>query len=425
VEVVAEACRDARVRRESVALAEIWPVVPHGVKLSLGSAEGIDLARARDLGKLARELRAPVVSEHVSFVRAGSREIGHLTELPMTRAAVQVVARNVAALRRELPDVPFLLENVARGFVWSEASHEMSEGDFYGEIVRATGCPLLLDVGNLYANARNAGQDPGALLASFPVEQVAMVHVAGGVTEHGFYFDTHAHPVPDEVFALVAAVRRTVPRVPIMIERDAGFEGWEGVLGEIARLRAGSTPEPFAFPGLASPCEPRSELGGAGGAAVVEPLEARQRELAEALTTSGPVGAAAGGGGVEEAIVRARGVLERKRADDALPLLSELGSRVAPTEALALGRIAETPRLPSMTAVADAMRIAEAAREVPALARAAVRDRAVLHARFSGGPEGPRPRSLPYVRRDDLGGGKAVWAVKGFGAGAAVRVIER
>ena len=69
VEVVAEACRDPAQRREALALAEVWPVVPHGVKLSLGSAEGIDVGRARELGRLARELRAPLVSEHVSFVR--------------------------------------------------------------------------------------------------------------------------------------------------------------------------------------------------------------------------------------------------------------------------------------------------------------------------------------------------------------------
>ncbi len=91
VEVVAEACRDVRARREAAAVAELWPVVPHGVKLSLGSADGIEPERAKELGELARELRAPMVSEHVSFVRAGGREIGHLTELPMTREAIRVV----------------------------------------------------------------------------------------------------------------------------------------------------------------------------------------------------------------------------------------------------------------------------------------------------------------------------------------------
>ena len=118
-------------------------------------------------------------------------------------------------------------------------------------------------------------------------------------------------------------------------------------------------------------------------------------------------------------------MLERKRADDALPLLPELGPRLAAPEALSLGRISETPRLATMTAVADAMRIAEAARQVPELARSAARDGAMLRARFENGPLGPRPRTLPYVGRELLEGGAALWTVKGFGPGAPVRVIER
>ena len=80
LEVVAEACfASAPTRREAVAIARRWPVVPHGVKLSLGSATGIDRDRARRLGALARELGAPLICEHVAFVRAGGAEIGHLT----------------------------------------------------------------------------------------------------------------------------------------------------------------------------------------------------------------------------------------------------------------------------------------------------------------------------------------------------------
>jgi uncharacterized protein (UPF0276 family) len=406
VEVVAETCRDRAAMREAMALRAIWPVIPHGVKLSLGSADGLDMHRAKELGRIARELSAPLVSEHVSFVRAGGREIGHLTELPMTRTAVRVVARNVAALRSVLPDVPLLLENVARAFVWPESAHEMDEGAFYGEVAEATGCDLLLDVGNLYANAVNAGLDPAAVLASFPRDRIAMLHVAGGVMEHGFYFDTHAHPVPDPVFDLVASV----PDVPVLLERDAGLDAHESILGEISRMRAMGG-RPLADPRAARiPVAPVSE-------GPADDLVEAQAALAELLTTQS--------GTDDAAILRARGVLERKRADDALPLLPELGGRLAQHEALRLGRIPVVPRLPSMTAVADAMRIAEAARQVPELARSAVRDGAILRARFSGGPDGPRPRSMPCVFREELEGGRALWAYKGFGTGAPVRLIER
>jgi uncharacterized protein len=409
VEIVAEACREPAARREAIALAELWPVIPHGVKLSLGSAEGIDPARARELGRLAREVRAPLVSEHVSFVRAGGREIGHLTELPMTRAAVHVVARNVATLRRALPDVPLLLENVARAFVWDESAHEMTEGEFHAAVAVATGCDLLLDVGNLHANAVNAGLDPFAVLASYPLDRVAMLHVAGGVLEHGFYFDTHAHPVPDAVFALVARFLEQHD-APVLLERDAGYEAHAAILAETQRLRSLTRTRTRTRARSRSPIAPAP--------LPTEALTLAQSHLAEQLTCPDPVNRSV-------AILRARTVLDRKRADDALPLLPELSARIAPEQALTLGRICAVPRLATMTAVADALRIAAAARAIPELARSAARDGALLRARFEDGPSGPRPRAMPYVGREALGDGQALWVLKGFGQGAPVRVIER
>lgn len=232
VEVVAETCRDPETRREVVALSRVWPVALHGVSLSPGSAEGLDLARVAWLADLARELRAVVVSEHMAFVRAGGREIGHLTELPRTRVAVGVLARNVAILRRHLPDVPILLENPARSFVWTD--HDMDEGAFLHEVVAATGCSLLLDVANLHANAVNG--EPLAL-ADVPLDRVALVHVAGGRVEDGFWFDTHAHPVADEVFALAASVRGRCA-APMLLERDGDFTDPDAILAEVDRLRA-------------------------------------------------------------------------------------------------------------------------------------------------------------------------------------------
>lgn len=415
VEVVAEACRDTRARREAAAVAELWPVVPHGVKLSLGSAEGIEAERAKELGELARELRAPMVSEHVSFVRAGGREIGHLTELPMTREAIRVVTRNVAVLRRHLPDVPLLLENVARAFLWEDAGG-MTEGAFHHEIVRATGCELLLDVANLYANARNAGRDPVEVLSEFPLEHVRMVHVAGGIVEEGFYFDTHAHPVPAPIFDLVARVLAVRPDAAIMLERDGSFDDLGAILAEVETLRrvrghAQRSSRPPSPPPQAAPLDAPSEA--------TATLAAAQATLAERLIdATEPADATV-------ALRRARVVLERKRADDALPLLPTLASRICTGEALALGRIAETPRLPAMNAIADAMRIAESALARPHLAAAAARDGLVLRARFAGGPARPRPRAAPWMGKESLPNGASIWAWKGFGRSSAVRFLER
>ena len=415
VEVVAEAYREPRARRELAALRELWPVIPHGVKCSLGGAEGLDLDRARNLAAAAEAARAPVVSEHVAFVRAGGREIGHLTEVPLTRQAVGVLARNVDRLRRLLPDVPLLLENVARGFLFPDA--EMGEGTFHAEVAEATGCDLLLDVGNLYANAVNAGRDPEELLAEYPLDRVAMLHVAGGTWEHGFYYDTHAHPIPPAVLALVARALERVGPVPVLLERDAGFERIEDVLAEVERLRAHDSNHPFAVRRGRPPAPPRP-----AGERAPE-LEALQAATAERLVGDG-ASLARAGIALDEATRRARGILERKRVDDAMPLLPSLASRLSIDDARALVGLADRPRAPRMVAIDDARAIARSARSRPELAAAAAEDELALDARFSFSPSGPAPRLGPFVRRVDVEGG-ALWAWKGPGRDAPVRIVRR
>jgi uncharacterized protein (UPF0276 family) len=431
VEVVAEAClAEGRVRREVRALAELWPVVPHGVKLSLGSAEGIERARAERLGALARELDAPVVSEHVALTRAGGRDIGHLTPVPRTRLAVRVVARNVDQARRALPDVPLLLENVASPFTWPE--DELDEPTFYAAIAEATGCELLLDVGNLYANAVNEGLDPLAVVRAFPLERVRMMHLAGGVFEHGFYYDTHAHPVPDAVLDVLGEALSRAPDAAILLERDAGFEvGLGALLDELSRASQRRPPRRQGGEGelarAAAPTPARRERERLEGLAL-DDLVAREAELARLLTSrEPPLGALAEAIG-RPGLDRARGILQRKRVDDALPLLPRLARHGAEVRAIADAWVTESPRGQNLQAVRDATRIAERAREVPSLADDARHDGLMLRARFrvpEAHDEPVQPRVTPFFGRERLGSGLVVWAVKGPGRAARVHLREQ
>ncbi|WP_437679679.1 DUF692 domain-containing protein [Sorangium sp. So ce131] len=429
VEVVAETCfASPAARREAAAIARIWPVVPHGVKLSLGSAAGIDLDRARRLGALCRELAAPVVSEHVAFVRGGGREIGHLTALPYTLEAVRVVARNVAAARRALPDIPLLLENAA--WTLRFPGDALDEGTFYAEIAALTGCDLLLDIGNVYANAVNAGVDPGALARSYPLERVAMIHLAGGVREHGFYFDTHAHPVPEPVFALLAAVLSRTGPVPILLERDAAFPPFAALAAELAAARALAEAAPRdptsdAARPAARALPPRSS-GPPGSSEPSAALALAQAHVAELLTAPRDPAPDAARPFDPGEIARSRAILQRKRVDDALPLLPRLAPHRGVVERLAARCVDASPRAPRLTAVADAIRIAGAAQADARLAPDAIVDRLLLRARFVGpAADGSvRPRLLPFVRRERLPGGRVIWVVKGMGSSAEVRLVE-
>jgi uncharacterized protein len=129
-------------------------VVPHGVRLSLGGAEPVDPARVAHLAQVANLLGAPLVSEHIAFVRAGGLEAGHLLPLPRIRDAIDAVVANVARTRAEL-SVPIALEPIAALFDWPD--DEMDEAVFLTEILDRTDALLLLDVANVYANARNRG----------------------------------------------------------------------------------------------------------------------------------------------------------------------------------------------------------------------------------------------------------------------------
>ena len=164
------------------------PVVPHGIGLSLGGVDPVEPARVTHLAACAAALDAPLASEHVAFVRAGGREAGHLLPVPRTREALDVLVANIRRTQAEL-DVPLALEPIATLFDWPE--NEFTEPDFLTELIERTDTLLLLDVANLYANARNRGQDPRAQLDRYPLGRFGYVHVAGGSEQDGRYTTRH------------------------------------------------------------------------------------------------------------------------------------------------------------------------------------------------------------------------------------------
>src|SRR5262249_37420396 len=195
-------------------------VLPHGVSLSLGGAEPLDPKRLDALARLATRLQAPLVSEHIAFVRADGVESGHLLPLPRTREAIDLLVDNIRQTQAALP-VPLALENVATLFEWPHA--ELDEAAFLTEVLERADVRLLLDVENVYANARNHGGDPVAFLDRLPLERVAYVHVAGGIERKGIYHDTHTYPVPPPVLDLLTELCRRTEVPDVMLERDDRF----------------------------------------------------------------------------------------------------------------------------------------------------------------------------------------------------------
>ncbi|MFI8769917.1 DUF692 family multinuclear iron-containing protein [Streptomyces sp. NPDC053792] len=242
VEVVAEnICADhlpdslTRLRERGVT------VVPHGVSLGLGGADRPDPARLAALGEKSLALGAPLVTEHIAFVRAGGPltatpllEAGHLLPVPRTRDALDVLCENVRIAQDALP-VPLALENIAALIAWP--GEEMTEGQFLAELVERTGVRLLIDVANLHTNHVNRGEDPARALSELPVEAIAYVHVAGGVERDGVWHDTHAHPVPGAVLDVLADLASRVSPPGVLLERDDDFPPAEELAAELKTIR--------------------------------------------------------------------------------------------------------------------------------------------------------------------------------------------
>ncbi|MGW2327872.1 DUF692 domain-containing protein [Streptomyces sp. NPDC001700] len=217
-------------------------VVPHGVSLGLGGAERPDPERLAALAGTAEALGAPLVTEHIAFVRAGGPlagapviEAGHLLPVPRTRDALDVLCENVAIAQEALP-VPLALENIAALINWP--GEEMTEGQFLAELVERTGVRLLIDVANLHTNHVNRGEDPATALDELPTSAIAYVHVAGGVERDGVWHDSHAHPVTQPVLDVLAELcARTTPP-GVLLERDEDFPAAGELAGELDAIRA-------------------------------------------------------------------------------------------------------------------------------------------------------------------------------------------
>jgi len=195
-------------------------LIPHGVNLSLGGAEPLDPRRIKHLARMAQWCQAPLVSEHIAFVRSGNLESGHLLPVPRTETALQVLVENIRQLQAELK-VPLALENIASLFDWPDAT--LTEPAFLCALIERCDIRFLLDIENIYANCRNRGGDPLAFLEQIPLNRVAYVHIAGGVERDGIYHDTHGHIVPEPVLELLTELCARVAVPAVVLERDSHF----------------------------------------------------------------------------------------------------------------------------------------------------------------------------------------------------------
>lgn len=215
-------------------IGERLPVVLHGVSMSIGSADGLDSGYLDRLKRLERRVKPLFVSDHLCWTRTSAHNSHDLLPLPLTWEALDVVCANIAQAQDHLGRA-MLIENPSSYLTFPQ--DEMREWEFIAEMVRRTGCYLLLDVNNIYVSAQNHGFDPCDYLAGVPLDRVRQIHLAGH-TPGEIAIDTHDRAVCDEVWDLYAEAMRLIPQpVTTMIERDEKIPPLAELLHELDGAR--------------------------------------------------------------------------------------------------------------------------------------------------------------------------------------------
>jgi len=213
-----------------------YPVAMHGVSLSI-AGESLDPEYLKQLEALARRVQPAWISDHLCWTGVGGRNLHDLLPIPFTIEALHHVAGRVGRVQDRLRR-PLVLENVSSYVRMAE--DEMTEWEFLRELVRRSGCELLLDVNNVYVNAVNHGFDARAFIDALPPQAIRQIHLAGHTDNGDHLVDTHDSPVCEAVWELYEhAVARFGP-VPTMIERDDAIPPLAELVSEldIARRRA-------------------------------------------------------------------------------------------------------------------------------------------------------------------------------------------
>ena len=213
---------------------ERYPVIPHGVSLSIGSADPIDFAYLKKLKKLAKKTGAPWFSDHLCWCRFSAHQMHNLLPLPYTEAVADHVAEK-ARIVQDYIGVPFLLENVS-SYVEFKGS-TMPEWEFLRRVVEKANCGILLDVNNIYVSSRNHGFDPMDYLNGIPPERVFQIHIAGHSDFGSYVLDTHDHPVRKEVWLLFKKAHELAGDVSMMLERDDRIPPFREVYAEVLKAR--------------------------------------------------------------------------------------------------------------------------------------------------------------------------------------------
>lgn len=212
-----------------------FPLITHGLRLSIGSVDRPPASYLRDVARLLDYIDAPYHSDHFAVTSAAGLEFGHLSPLWYTADGLATVIANVSQVQDQLGR-QLVLETITETFAIPGATMEMP--DFVTEVCATTGCGVLLDLTNVYINAHRAGFDPKTIVDRLPLHAVRQLHLVGyGVDGSGRLVDSHADPVQPELWQLYDYVRSVCSPQVVILERDDDIPALGDLVAELDRAR--------------------------------------------------------------------------------------------------------------------------------------------------------------------------------------------
>lgn len=211
-------------------IAEIYPLVMHGVSLSIGSTDPINYDYLKKVKNLSHNIQAKWVSDHLCWGGIQQKNLHDLLPLPYTEEALNHVVDRIKKVQDFLGQ-RLVIENVSSYISYEHSV--LSEWEFLSQVAEQADCLLLLDINNIYVSSFNHGFSPDDYLNAIPKNRVQQFHLAGHANFGDHIIDTHDHPVIDSVWDLYEKAVKIFPNISTMIERDAHIPPLADLIAEL------------------------------------------------------------------------------------------------------------------------------------------------------------------------------------------------
>lgn len=216
-------------------ICERYPVVMHGVSLSIGSVDPLNHTYLHNLKKLAQRVKPKWISDHLCWTGTQGINLHDLMPLPYTEEALQHLIERINKVQDFLGQ-RILLENVSSYLTYQHST--IPEWEFLNAVARQADCLILLDINNIHVSAHNHDFDPLVYLAAMPANRIQQIHLAGHLNKGDYSIDTHDHEIIDSVWELYAESVRQFGPISTMIERDDDIPPLNVLLSELQKSRS-------------------------------------------------------------------------------------------------------------------------------------------------------------------------------------------